>query len=270
MTKNNRAYPVLTAVGLAVALPAATYGALVSHYTLDDTSTGIAVDSVNGNNAIWQNGTNTNLANTSGQIGGAADLTDAGGAAANNFFQMSLPQLVGANGISISLWINNRNQSSSGYNGIFMTRTFNGATNNSWGLAIENNGDERFDSRVNGPGIDSPNGLLADDGNWKHLVLVWDGVNSTHTQYVNGVETATGASIAGPIVGPDSGPWYIGYDSCCGGNRDFDGAIDDIMVFDNSLSTGEVDSIYQAGVVPEPSSSLLGLLGGLLLLRRRR
>ncbi|MEN8681316.1 MAG: LamG domain-containing protein [Akkermansiaceae bacterium] len=267
----NKAHPsIIGAVALAAALPAATQGALVSHYTLDDTSSGIAVDSVNGNNAVWQNGTNTNLANVAGQIGGAADLTDAGGAAANNFFQLNLPQLVGANGISISLWINNRNQTSSGYNGIFMTRTFNGATNNSWGLAIENNGNERFDARVNGPGIDSADGLLTDDGNWKHLTLVWDGVAQTATQYINGVETATGASIAGPIAGPDSGPWYIGYDDCCGNTRDFDGAIDDIMVFDNALSAAEVDGIYQAGIVPEPSTSLLGLLSGLFLLRRRR
>lgn len=259
---------------LAIAVPAVSNGALVAYYDLDDTSGGVAVDSINGNNAVWQNGTNTNLATVAGQIGGAADLTDGGGAGANNFFQLTIPQLIGANGISISLWINNRNQSSSGYNGIFMTRTFNGATNNSWGLAIENNGDERLDSRVNGPGIDSANGLLADNGEWKHLVLVWDGVNATQTQYVNGVETATGASINGPIIGPDSGPWYIGYDNCCGNTRDFDGAIDDILVWDNALTASEVANVHNLGLagqsVPEPSSAILGLLGSLFFLRRRR
>lgn len=266
--------PLLGVIALAAAIPAYSMGALVSHYNLDDTSNGIAVDSVSGNDATWQNGTNTNLVNVTGQIGGAASLTDAGGAGANNFFQLSLPQLIGANGISISLWINNRNQTSSGYNGIFMTRTFNGATNNSWGLAIENNGNERFDARVNGPGIDSADGLLADDGNWKHLALVWNGVNSTATQYINGVETATGAAVAGPIAGPDSGPWYIGFDDCCGNTRDFDGNIDDIMVWDDALSAGQIDTIYQSGLlgvsIPEPGTSLLGLLGGMLLLRRRR
>ena len=264
----------LQTIALAIAIPTLSQGALVSHYNLDDTSSGVAVDSVSGNNAIWQNGTNTNLSNSAGQIGGAASLRDGGGAGANNFFQMSLPELVGVNGISISLWINNQSQSSNGYNGIFMTRTFNGATNNSWGLAIENNGDERLDSRVNGPGIDSANGLLAPNGNWKHLAMVWDGDTATHTQYINGVQTATGDSISGPTVGPDSGPWFIGYDSCCGNSRDFDGAIDDIMVWNNALSAGQIDSIYQAGLlgasVPEPNTSLLGILGGMLLLRRRR
>ena len=254
------------AITLAVAIPAASQGALVSHYTLDDTSNGIAVDSVSGNNATWQNGTNTNLGNVVGQIGGAADLTDAGG---NNYFQMNLPQLVGANGLTISAWVNN--DSNNGYTGVFMTRDFNGATNNSWGIALEPDPDGwHFDSRFNGPGIDSANGSVPIDGNWKHLVLVWDGVAGTATQYINGVETATGASISGTIAGPSSGPWYIGYDNCCGGGRDFDGKLDDIMVWDNALSALEVNGVYQAGLVPEPSTSLLGLLGGLFLFRRRR
>ncbi|MGC6459370.1 MAG: LamG-like jellyroll fold domain-containing protein, partial [Akkermansiaceae bacterium] len=174
--------PILLSLGL-VGISSAD---LVSYWPLDETAGDIAADAVGSNDANWQNA-GTNLVWEAGRIGGAANLSDVGGAGANNFFQMNIPELVGAESITISLWINNRNQSSSGYNGLFMTRTFNGATNNSWGLAIENNGDERLDSRVNGPGIDSANGLLADNGEWKHLVLVWDGVNATQTQYVNGV-----------------------------------------------------------------------------------
>lgn len=217
---------------------------LVSYWPLNETAGDIAADTVGTNDATWQNA-GINLVWETGRIGGAANLTDAGGAAANNYFQLNMPELIGAEAITISLWINNRAQSSSGYNGIFMTRDFNGATNNSWGLAIENNGSERLDSRVNGPGIDSDNGLLAPDGEWKHLVLVWDGVNSTHTQYVNGVATATGASVGGPIVGPDSGPWYIGYDSCCGGSRDFDGLVDDIAVWNEALPLTAIVTLFE-------------------------
>jgi hypothetical protein len=212
---------------------------LISYWPLDETAGDVAADAVGTNDATWQN-TGLNLLWEAGRIGGAANLSDLGGAGANNFFQMNIPELVGAQSISISLWINNRNQSSSGYNGIFMTRTFNGATNNSWGLAIENNGNERLDSRVNGPGIDSADGLLADNGEWKHLVLVWDGINATQTQYINGVETATGFSINGPIIGPDGGPWYIGYDDCCGNDRDFDGLIDDVAIWNEVLSPAQI------------------------------
>lgn len=156
MNKRNLYLPI-AAAGLAM-IPA--NAALVSYYTLDDTSSGIASDSISGNDATWQNGTNNNLANAAGQVGGAADMSDVGGG--NNYFQMNLPQLIGSTGISISAWVNN--DANDGYTGIFMTRTFNGQTNNSWGLAIENDANPRFDTRFDGPGIDSPDGAAAVNG----------------------------------------------------------------------------------------------------------
>ena len=105
MKKNSLFSPVLTALGVALAIPVTTNAALVSLWKLDDTSGGVATDSINGNTATWQNGTNTNLANAAGQIGGAADLSDVGGG--NNYFQMTIPQLIGANGITLSAWVNN-------------------------------------------------------------------------------------------------------------------------------------------------------------------
>lgn len=275
--KNNRSfYPILGAIAIAVASPVASHAALVSLWKLDDTSSGTAVDSVNGNNATWQNA-GTNLANAAGQIGGAADLSDVGGG--NNYFQMTIPQLIGATGITFSAWINN--DANNGYTGVLMTRTFNGQTNNSWGLAIEPGGASwRFDARVDGPGIDSADDSVPVDGAWKHLALVWDSSTESFTSYLNGVQastatTTTDLNIGGPaIAGPDSGPWYIGYDDCCGGGRDFDGRIDDVAVWDNALSGAEIATIYQNGLagtgVPEPSVSIFGLLGSLLLLRRRR
>jgi hypothetical protein len=187
-------------------------------------------------------------------VGGSADLTDAGGDSANNYFRIaSLNQLIGVGGLTLSAWVNPDAQSSSAYNGMFMTRTFNGQTNNSWGLAIENNGNERLDSRVDGPGIDSPNGAIAAGSGWHHVALVWDGAAQTHTQYVDGAQTNT-TSVAGDgglgatIVGPTSGPWYIGYDDCCGDNRDFDGRIDEVAVWGEALGATEVRKVYDAAL----------------------
>lgn len=278
MKKSSYFCPILGALALTLACPPVARAALVSLWTLDDTSSGTAVDSISGNNATWQNA-GANLANAAGQIGGAADLTDNGTGTANNYFQMTIPQLIGATGITFSTWINN--DANSGYTGIFMTRTFNGQTNNSWGIAIEPGGASwRYDARVDGPGIDSADDAILVDGNWKHLALVWDGSSQSFTSYLNGIAvnsgtTTTDANFGGPaIAGPNSGPWYIGYDDCCGGGRDFDGRIDDVAVWDNALSAAEINSIYQNGLngigVPEPSVSLFGLLGGLLLIRRRR
>jgi hypothetical protein len=79
------------------------------------------------------------------------------------------------------------------------------------------------------------------------LVLVWDGVELTHTQYLNGEESAAGAGVEGRIS-ETNGPWYIGYDDCCGNSRDFDGIIDDIGIWDKALTAEEVAKIYSYGL----------------------
>ena len=244
----------LAIFAVCISSAATSNAGLVGHWDLDEATGGTATDSISGNDGIWQNGAMTTLTWTPGQIGGAARLTDAGGAGANNFFQIStLNQFVGAGGLTFSAWINPVTQTSSGYNGIFMTRTFNGQSGNSWGLAIEGSaGAEHLDSRVDGPGIDSPNGRLS-PGGWIHVAMVWDGTARTHTQYVNGVQTNS-TSVAGDgglgstIAAGASGPWYIGYDDCCNNVRDFDGMIDDVAVWDEALLADDINTLYTNGL----------------------
>ncbi len=217
---------------------------LIGLWRLDETAGGVAKDLVSGNDAIWQAGESEALEWVDGVVGGAADLTDAGG---DNYFQIDdLPQLIGAEGITIAAWVSADAQG--GYNGIFMTRTFNGRTNNSWGIAYEADG--RLDTRVDGPGIDSEDGAIApEEGVWHHVVLVWDSEEGTHTQYLDGVETnMSGGRPTEAILGPLSGPWYIGYDDCCGGGRDFDGRIDEVALWNKALSGDEIAEIYQNGL----------------------
>ncbi len=229
---------------LGMVLPSFSRADLISYWPLDETTGEVAADRVGGNDATWQNPGN-NLTWVTGQIGGAADFADDGG---DSYFLLDLPQLIGARAASFSLWINNRDQSSADYNGLFMSRNFNG-NNESWGLAIENDGTNyHFDSRVNRPGWDSAAGSLPADDEWKHLVMVWDGNAGKHLQYINGVQTNSNAgTFAGPIAGPDS-IWHIGYDNCCGNIRDFDGLIDDVAVWNAALTPEEVEEIYQNGL----------------------
>ncbi|MEM7385340.1 MAG: LamG-like jellyroll fold domain-containing protein [Verrucomicrobiota bacterium] len=216
---------------------------LIGLWRMDDLVGGIATDVVSGNDAVWQAGETDGLEWVDGVVGGAADLSDQGG---NHYFQIDdLPELIGAQGITIAAWVSADPQG--GYNGIFMTRTFNGATNNSWGIAYEADG--RLDTRVNGPGIDSTDGAIApEEGVWHHVVMVWNSEDSSHTQYLDGVRSSVGSGPDSEIVGPVSGPWYIGYDDCCGGGRDFDGRLDEIALWNQALSAGEVAEIYANGL----------------------
>ncbi len=256
------AFIVALTLALVMGVSHASAATLAGHWNLNEMSGGTAIDSISGNNGTWQNGTSTNLARVPGIIGRSADLSDAGGNGANNFFTIpSINQFVGADGLSISAWVDPDGQANSGYNGIFMTRDFNGASNNSWGIAIENSGGEHLDSRLDGPGIDSPPNSLSPANGWHHLVLTYDANTKTHRQYINGLQTnmadVSGDGNLGATLNAPSGPWFIGYDNCCGNSRDFDGRIDDVSVWQGALSAGEVQQIYRAGYFNVSAASAL-------------
>jgi len=71
-------------------------------------------------------------------------------------------------------------------------------------------------------------------------------------------------------------PWLIGTERTS--ERFFHGAVDDVRVYDHELTQSEVLDLYESGplydamVIPEPSSLILALLGlaGLRARRRRR
>jgi hypothetical protein len=218
---------------------------VVGHWKLDSAGGGTAVDSINGNNGTWQNGDATNLAWGTGVIGNAAVLDDAGG---NDFFRIpAIPQLENGAGWTISVWIDPEPQS--GYNGIFNSRTTNGG--GSWGIALEGSGPFHTDNRMNtGGGLDSPDEILA-DGGWYHVANTWDAATGIRNAYINGaLVSSSPADAANGNIGAitSSGSWDIGYDDCCGGSRDFDGAIDDLAMWKIPLADADIAEIYNNGL----------------------
>ncbi len=107
-------------------------------------------------------------------------------------------------------------------------------------------------------------------GTWFHVTQTYEAVGSSIniTTYING--QAAGAVLNSPntnatdfnVIGLNIGMHRAE-------SRAFDGQIDELMVFDNALSSTEVNDLYLSQV-PEPSAALLGGLGLLALVRRRR
>lgn len=113
------------------------------------------------------------------------------------------------------------------------------------------------------------------DGLWHHILATTSNGGATQL-YVDGLLEATGGGPSG-IAQSNANNNVL----CIGCNpdngREFNGLIDDLAMWDRVLTTEEAGLLYSAGLagtslgaIPEPSTSLLGLLGVLGLLRRRR
>lgn len=126
-----------------------------------------------------------------------------------------------------------------------------------------------------------PGGSALTTGTWHHVVHTFAsaGGTTTLTVYINGNSLGT-ASTATANMDFTS----LNFGANRDGQRIFDGMLDEVAAWDRTLAADEInnantglnaDSVYQRGraglaMIPEPSSALLGGLGMLALLGRRR
>ncbi len=217
---------------------------LVSHWKFDEGSGAIAVDSVGGNVGIIYG----DAAWTAGQVDGALsfdgdwDYVDCG----NTFASVT-----GSTTKTITAWAKSDTADysgqaagngriitlyrESGYSGFSMLAKGSPAT---WqGLyAIAGNLYNHIDS-----------GLSVTANEWTHIALVQDGAGVYI--YINGVLANSSTDGAAPtmrrLVNADIGA----YDGEHGNiNLFFEGAVDELMIFDRALSAEEIQQLYQNGV----------------------
>ena len=110
-------------------------------------------------------------------------------------------------------------------------------------------------------------------GAWYHVASVYD--RQSLKIYVNGVLEGV-ASVVNVTPYMGGAPLRIGNirGSTHANAGVFDGAIDDIRIYNHALNQSDIDSLYGTpNVVPEPSSMLIGTLlglGGLLSKRMKK
>ncbi|MCX6354140.1 MAG: LamG domain-containing protein, partial [Candidatus Aureabacteria bacterium] len=103
--------------------------------------------------------------------------------------------------------------------------------------------------------ITGPDVLSTDT--WHHIAVTWDSTNAY--MYVNGVQKGTDAHTFSLLVGP--GTTYIGKQ--ISGNY-FNGKIDELGVWNRSLSSTEITQLYSSGsglaiyASPEPTATVWG------------
>lgn len=254
----------------ALLVPGQAQAALVAHYKFDDGTGSTALDSAGGDQNATQNQGTIGWTG-SGKIGGALDLPGTASLQAADAIGE------GATAYTISLWINM--DDTPAYDGIYTARNENMGINVEGGSSANLHGDFRYDNSPGGgsQGVDSDNGSLV-VGTWHHMAITW-AADKSGSIYLDGLKVGSQPASTAAIYEGHLSTWNIGDDPCCGG-RELNAQLDDLAVWDEKLSDADIEAIFNGGnngldaptalTVPEPSSALLGLVGALGLLRRRR
>ncbi|MBI4385840.1 MAG: LamG domain-containing protein [Elusimicrobia bacterium] len=104
------------------------------------------------------------------------------------------------------------------------------------------NNREHQDIRVN---HDPPPDLLSytrlSSGIWYHLAYTWDSAAGSRVYYLNSVANVTASGTWTPLAVP--GRIYVGKSE--DSSSIADGAIDDLRIYDRSLSSLEIQSLFQ-------------------------
>lgn len=105
---------------------------------------------------------------------------------------------------------------------------------------------------------------------WTHLAITSD-TNNLRTFYVNGVAMTNKVSSGYGQLGISN--FLFGADRFLREELSLQGSMDDVTIYDRPLSPSEVTDLYNAQLVPEPSTYALLLLSGavsLWALKRRK
>ncbi|MDQ5961468.1 MAG: hypothetical protein QG581_389, partial [Patescibacteria group bacterium] len=125
-----------------------------------------------------------------------------------------------------------------------------------WSFGMSNSGNIKFEKGYSTTLFSvSSRASSIELNKWQHVLVTWDGsenASNTHI-YINGIESNYLVRNNGVgTKGSDAGASLL----VGGPNRFFDGAIDDVRVYNRALSASEISDLYQMGGVKENTSAL--------------
>lgn len=206
--------------------------------------------------------------------GGSGALTTTTGMLNANMVANDITGFGGTGSFTVLAWVQTTGTSDQT---IFSYTPSNGVTGGAdLRLFVQSNGDLRVEMSA-GAGFNLSSGAFDLGDGATHMVgVLFDSSTGDSFQdvdlYVDGtIYNVTGGTdhtvnIAQTVSGGGNGIRF-GQDNA--GGRQFSGTIDDVGIFDTALTSGELAN-YATNGIPEPSTALLGGLGVLGLLRRRR
>jgi len=132
-------------------------------------------------------------------------------------------------------------------------------TNGAWAFYIGGASGLQFQKSFSTAVLNRRSSNVLTFNNWTYVVVTWDGSSNASNIhiYVNGVETTylTTTDGAGNPVSDAALNLCI---SDCNSNREFNGSIDEVAIFNRVLSSAEVQDIYQNGLSTNSSQAVCG------------
>ena len=245
----------LIGTALLLLAPLAANAALIYHTALDGNGNAIV-----GTDGV-ANGAPTATADMNGNPGGAVLFNGT-----TDFYDLG--NLGSFSAGTISAWV--RSDNNGGERGAVAAGATGGGATVYFSFMNQNGGEIRVDLDDGAARRDAQGGGAQTLGQWYHVATTFAD-DGTLRLYIDNVEVNTQA------LGGDNAPYAMTNNGLIGSERAtqrfWQGAIDDVRIYDNELSVGEVGALFQAGplFVPEPSTGVLfGLAGISLVLRRRR
>ncbi|MFW6164243.1 MAG: LamG domain-containing protein, partial [Planctomycetota bacterium] len=249
-------FVALVIAGLLVVVGGTAEAGLIWHSALDgDASALVGGDGV-------ATGTPTATADLNGIAGGAVLF---GGDADVDFFTVT-PTLASFTAGSISAWVrpDTVDGSEDGVIGVGASGggssvyfSFMNRDDERWRVDLDDGSDRR----------DVLSNAAAAAGAWRHMVVTFDSASGGSEELRMYIDAALQSDVQG--IGGDNDPYTMSNDWLIGtertGSRFFNGAIDDVRIYDHELSQNEITALFEQGplYVPEPATVCLLGLGAL-------
>ena len=178
---------------------------------------------------------------------------------------------------SISVWYNLQPIEGNGSSRFFVYESATGY-DLSYGVRDSDSDGDKDDGQAYNQGGSPSNQVFIDAATqfeWHHVLATYasDGTDTTMTYWIDGVKmaaqtmTQTSNTIGDTAI-------HIGDYRTGTSDRDWDGLIDEVAVWNHALSDADALEVYSLGLngqpIPEPTTLILLGLGGLSLLRKRR
>ena len=242
MAKNAEVFFLITAFVISASFAAAEHpSVLLGYWNFDNDTVSAAVDS-SGNSA---DGVKYGLVNASGFVGSAADWNDVG-----DRIIVSNPTLFdSARNLSIAFWMKPDSAGPINF-GRVINLVLGSSERNGLGIGFGGSANvlQFVDNRWDNVGVWRYDKGSSFVGGWTHIIVVYDGYSSNNDPviYINGTKMRM-VELAAP-----GGAWAGDNDRLVIGNRDdaadsdrqFDGLLDEVRMYNKSLSDAEADAIF--------------------------